>query len=90
MAKTYKIKEKILTDYLKHQKQPTLEQMLETFDPKDNEGEVMQTSQILGAEQINKAQCLKTLQKIKQSGLSGFSEIVDVKQYIQDLKNEIK
>jgi len=38
---------------------------------------------------IDKEQCLKTLQKIKQSGLSGFSEIVDVKQYIQDLKNEI-
>jgi antitoxin MazE len=30
---------------------PTLEQMLETFDPEDNEGEVMQTSQRLGAEQ---------------------------------------
>ncbi|MFM7889054.1 MAG: hypothetical protein ACKPCM_20685 [Pseudanabaena sp.] len=39
---------------------------------------------------IDKEQCLKTLQKIKQSGLSGFSEIDDVKQYIQDLKNEIK
>lgn len=34
---------------------------------------------------IDKEQCLKTLQKIKQSGLSGFSEIVDVKQYIQDV-----
>ncbi len=42
---------------------PTLEQMLADFDPKDNEGEVMQTSQTLGAEQIDKAQCLKTLQK---------------------------
>jgi hypothetical protein len=32
----------------------------------------------------------KNLAKIKQGGLSGFSEIVDVKQHIKDLKNEIK
>jgi hypothetical protein len=38
---------------------------------------------------IDKEQCLRTLQKIKQGDLSGFSEIVDVKTYIQDLKHEI-
>ncbi len=38
---------------------------------------------------IDKNQCLKTLQKIKQGDLSSFSEIDDVKTYIQDLKHEI-
>jgi hypothetical protein len=38
---------------------------------------------------IDQHQCLKTIQKIKQEGLSGFTEISDVKAYIQDLKHEI-
>ena len=38
---------------------------------------------------IDKDQCLRTLQKIKQGDLSSFSEIGDVKTYIQDLKDEI-
>lgn len=38
---------------------------------------------------IDQHQCLKTIQKIKQEGLSGFTEISDVKTYIQDLKHEI-
>jgi hypothetical protein len=38
---------------------------------------------------IDKYQCLKTIQKIKQEGLSGFTEINDVNAYIQDLKHEI-
>ena len=38
---------------------------------------------------IDKDQCLRTLQKIKQSDLSSFSEIGDIKTYIQDLKDEI-
>ena len=38
---------------------------------------------------IDQHQCLKTIQKIKQEGLSGFTEISDVKSYIQDLKHEI-
>lgn len=38
---------------------------------------------------IDKDQCLRTIQKIKQDGLSGFSEINDIKAYIQDLKHEI-
>ncbi|WP_271254113.1 hypothetical protein [Pseudanabaena sp. Chao 1811] len=38
---------------------------------------------------IDKHQCLSTIQKIKQEGLSGFTEINNVKAYIQDLKNEI-
>jgi hypothetical protein len=38
---------------------------------------------------IDKFQCLKTIQKIKQEGLSGFTEINDVNAYIQDLKHEI-
>jgi hypothetical protein len=39
--------------------------------------------------EIDKYQCLKTIQKIKQDGLSGFTEINDVNAYIQDLKHEI-
>jgi hypothetical protein len=35
---------------------------------------------------IDKYQCLRTIQKVKQEGLSGFTEINDVKAYIQDLK----
>ena len=38
---------------------------------------------------IDKYQCLKTIQKIKQYGLSGFTEINDVNAYIQELKHEI-
>jgi hypothetical protein len=38
---------------------------------------------------IDQHQCLKTIQKIQQEGLSGFTEISDVKAYIQDLKREI-
>ena len=38
---------------------------------------------------IDKEQCLRTLQKIKQGDLSGFSEIKDVKAHIQDLKHQI-
>ncbi|MBG1265015.1 hypothetical protein [Nostoc sp. WHI] len=38
---------------------------------------------------IDKNLCLNTLQKIKQGDLSSFSEISDVKTYIQDLKHEI-
>ena len=38
---------------------------------------------------IDKYQCLKTIQKIKQDGLSGFTKINDVNAYIQDLKHEI-
>ena len=38
---------------------------------------------------IDKYQCLRTIQKIKQEGLSGFTEINDVNAYIQDLKHEI-
>ncbi|TYQ31615.1 hypothetical protein [Pseudanabaena sp. UWO310] len=38
---------------------------------------------------IDKEQCLKTLQKIKQSGLSGFSEIENIQAYIEELKQEI-
>ncbi|MEI6330380.1 MAG: hypothetical protein ACOYN8_09675 [Pseudanabaena sp.] len=32
---------------------------------------------------IDKYQCLRTIQKIKENGLSGFIEINDVKAYIQ-------
>jgi hypothetical protein len=39
--------------------------------------------------EIDKYQCLKTIQKIKQDGLSGFTKINDVNAYIQDLKHEI-
>lgn len=35
---------------------------------------------------IDPTQCLKTLQTIQQGDLSSFSEIDDVKTYIQDLK----
>ncbi len=38
---------------------------------------------------IDKNQCLKTLQKVKEGDFSSFSEIDDVKMYIQDLKHEI-
>lgn len=38
---------------------------------------------------IDKEQCLKTLQKVKQGDLSSFSEIDDVKIHIQNLKHEI-
>jgi len=38
---------------------------------------------------IDKDQCLRTLQKVKQRDLSGFSEIGNIKTYIQDLKDEI-
>jgi hypothetical protein len=38
---------------------------------------------------IDKEQCLKTLQKVKQGDLSSFSEIDDVKTYIQNLQHEI-
>jgi hypothetical protein len=38
---------------------------------------------------IDEDQCLRTLQKIQQRDFSGFSEISDVKSYIQDLKHEI-
>ncbi|MTJ53989.1 hypothetical protein FJR38_15720 [Anabaena sp. UHCC 0253] len=38
---------------------------------------------------IDKDQCLRTLQKIKQGDLSSFTEIGDIKTYIQDLKDEI-
>ncbi|MGZ8222983.1 MAG: hypothetical protein ACXWT0_15160 [Methylobacter sp.] len=38
---------------------------------------------------IDKAACLKTLNEIKEGGLSGFSEIDDVDTHIQQLKNEI-
>ena len=38
---------------------------------------------------IDKYQCLKTIQKIKREGLSGFTEINDVNAYIQYLKHEI-
>lgn len=38
---------------------------------------------------IDKNQCLNILQKVEQGDLSGFSEIDDVKTYIQDLKHEI-
>jgi len=36
---------------------------------------------------IDKDRCLRTLQKIQQGDLSGFSEIKDVKAHIQDLKH---
>ncbi len=38
---------------------------------------------------IDKNLCLSTLQKIKQGDLSSFTEIDDVKIYIQELKHEI-
>jgi hypothetical protein len=38
---------------------------------------------------IDKYQCLRTIQKIKENCLSGFTEINDVKTYIQDLNHEI-
>lgn len=38
---------------------------------------------------IDKEQCLKTLQKVKQGDLSSFSEIDDVKTHIHNLKHEI-
>jgi hypothetical protein len=38
---------------------------------------------------IDKQQCLKTIQKIKQGDFLDFIEINDVKAYIQDLKHEV-
>jgi hypothetical protein len=38
---------------------------------------------------IDESICLKTLEKIKRGNFSGFSEIVDVAAYIQNLRNEI-
>lgn len=38
---------------------------------------------------VDKTKCLKTLQKIKQGDFSGFSEIEDVRSYIEKLKEEI-
>jgi len=38
---------------------------------------------------IDRQQCLKTIQKIKQGDLLNFTEINDVKAHIQDLKYEV-
>lgn len=38
---------------------------------------------------IDKAQCLKTLEKIKSGDFSGFSEIDDIDAHIASLRNEV-
>lgn len=85
-----------MTDYLKQPKQPLFDQLRLSDGYSDEEiALIFERDKDTGRDidmtnkdddlKIDKEQCLKTLQKIKQSGLSGFSEIVDVKQYIQDV-----
>jgi len=38
---------------------------------------------------IDSQMCLKTLEKVKQGDLSGFSEINDIEAYVENLRNEI-